>query len=199
MVQYGKLDQIVKTPTQTDVKIPARVKLAIHALKRRRILQPELSGLDVWVVSPGGVGTTFLMEYLSNFACINDPYDADGLKHWPRPPSGVTLDKAPQMLFIYGKPDQIVASITRRHWIRTQSAKIGSLGGVLLNGQAQRRVFQRSVEAQIAAWKNCTSGKLRCIEFNELWDNVGAIARHVGIDEGEFGKCFPPRKKRNTD
>ena len=42
--------------------------------------------IEVCVISAGGVGTTFLMEFLSKYKKLNNPYDYDDIKHLPLPP-----------------------------------------------------------------------------------------------------------------
>lgn len=178
--------------------LPQRLKYVIKAIHRKHAARPDSDGLEVICVSPGGVGTTFLMEYLSSFVRVNHLYDGDGLKHWLKPPEGEALADAPQMIFVSGSPDQIVASIARRDWILPQSAKLGCITGTIFKGGAQRKAFRRAVEMQISAWKGCKSDKLLIVEYNDLWDRAAEIARHAGIDEATFVASFPERKKRKS-
>lgn len=180
------------------MKPARRLRFIKKSIRRKFKPYPALDDLEFLVVSPGGVGTTFLMKYLAGMLDINDPEDADHLKHWHKPPSGQALADAPRMLFVTGDPDVIVASIARRGWLRHQSAKLGSFTGTVFSGHLQRKVFRKAVEAQIAAWTACTSDKLLIVAYDELWDRAGDIARHAGLDPETFVASFPPRKERKS-
>lgn len=178
--------------------IPTRAILAGQALHRKILAKPKLDSLEGWVVSPGGVGTTFLMEYLSRFMVINDFHDNDGLKHWPRPPDGSTLAKAPQIVFVTGDVDVIAASIARRNWVATQSVKLGCIRGSLLTGDAQQHAFKQALEAQITSWMACDSDKVLTVAYDDLWDRAGDIGAHLGLDSARFAASFPARRPRHV-
>jgi hypothetical protein len=189
---YGSLKE------NRHMKLPTRLSLAINAFQRRHLTRPNLKGIDLWIASPGGVGTTFLMEYIKTWVKTNDVHDMDGLKHWPKPPVRADLESAPQMIFVTGNPDDIVASIVRRRWLRTQSAKIGSVGGALLKGRQQHEAFRRAVHSQISAWKSCGSDKVLVVEYDDIWRRSAEIARHARIHDASFNENFPPRRQRKS-
>ena len=103
---------------------------------------------DVYVASPGGSGTTMLLEYLSQFTTTNDVNDADGMKHCLAPPKECLA----AMLYIYDDVDVVVSSIDRQGWLEVQTRKLGyvSIGPQWL----KRWIFAGAVRAQIDNWKS---------------------------------------------
>jgi hypothetical protein len=178
------------------IRLPTRLKLFFEALARKYILRPEVAQLEGWIVSPGGVGTTFLLEYISGFIKVNDPYDKDGLKHWPQPPKRAGRAASPRTIFITGNPDEITASIVRRGWLQVQAAKIGSIRGALFTGELQVMAFKNSIRSQIARWKNVRSETILVIDYDDIWEQTELIARHLNLNEADFLRSFPPRKER---
>ena len=77
--------------------------------------------LDGLIVSCGGVGTTFLIEWLNQYIKVNCPYDTDGLKHAPKPSF---RDKDLKILYVTGSPSLAVQSLFRRGFAKTQSKKL---------------------------------------------------------------------------
>lgn len=172
--------------------------MAIKAFRRRFIEKPQVSHLDAWIVSPGGVGTTFVMEYIASFATINDPYDADGLKHWPKFPNRLAASSNLPVVFITGDKDAIVASIKRRDWLQTQSAKIGGLWGTLAPSALKEAAFKRAVERQIASWAQSGSPRILVVDYDDIWSKKAEIAGHLGLDIEAFCADFPARKQRES-
>ncbi|MEQ8909268.1 MAG: hypothetical protein RIC95_08750 [Vicingaceae bacterium] len=85
-----------------------------------KILLPD--DTEVVVASYGGVGTTFLIEFIRKFKKTNCAHDSDGVKHSPLPP----LSNNPKIKFvyIYGDPRLAVISLFRRKFHRAQSRKL---------------------------------------------------------------------------
>lgn len=44
-----------------------------------------MARIEILIVSPGGSGTTILIESLAAHAACSDPGDRDALKHFPSP------------------------------------------------------------------------------------------------------------------
>lgn len=78
--------------------------------------------MEVVVTSFGGVGTTFLMSFLSKYKNINDPVDTDGFKHSPLPP--ISLNSNIKFIYIYGNPTLAAISLFRRNFHYYQSEKL---------------------------------------------------------------------------
>lgn len=171
--------------------------MAIQALRRRYWEKPDLSDLDVWVVSPGGVGTTFLMEYLSKYVRLNHPYDDDGLKHWPAPPAELSNNRI-KVIFVTGKIDNIVDSIDRRDWLATQSVNLGSVIGAISHRQRRRRAFRKAVQRQFQTWSRLSSDEILTLVYDDIWDSIPQIAEFLDLDVATFVDGFPKRKPRLT-
>ncbi len=166
----------------------------------RKFFNIEIDGdrnLEVLVVSPGGVATTFLLNYLNGFVSVNDPHDGDGLKHLPGLPL-MREGEGVKVLFISGDPNDVYASIKRRGWVEVQGAKLGSLMTVVLRGGFQKYMFIRSVKAQERRWRQCGVRDLLFIDYDEIWENVEKIGKFIGIDDEGFVKNFPPKRPRKS-
>lgn len=167
--------------------------MAVHRLYAR---PPATDALDAWIVSPGGVATTALMEHCAHFMTINDVSDKDGLKHWPRPPRNWALLGGKQVLFLWGNPEAIHKSIARRGWVEIQSCKLGSAMGVFAAGEHQRRAFIKAVESQQNSWLKLQRENFRAIHYEDIWDAANDLASFFDVADPRFVKQFPTRKAR---
>ena len=157
--------QEVTLPTRRKVhKFKKKIGYLLLAVHRGPLAaQADARNVDLLVVSPGGVATTFMLEYLSRFARTNSPVDDDGLKHLPRPPRN-----APRTIFIYGDLNIAFASLKRRNFEDHQGAKLGSVRCVLERGESQKRTFIRVAEAQYDRWRDW-HGETLFIKYEEIW------------------------------
>ena len=107
-----------------------------------------LDRLDVVVISPGGVGSTLLIDQLAPHLRVNSRDDADHLKHLPRLPD----DFPPylKIIFIHGEIEDVVQSIRRRGWVARHGSKLASVRSVLAAGEAQIDALRRAIAQQIA-------------------------------------------------
>lgn len=154
----------------------------------------ELERLDAVVISPGGVGSTLLIDQLSPHLRVNSRDDADHLKHLPRLPDG--FPDALKIIFIHGEVDDVVHSIHRRGWTARHGSKLGSVASVLAGGEAQIEAMRRAVERQIEWFTNSDRPNLLRLRYDELWDRLDEIAAFLGIDADRFRAAFPPRQPR---
>jgi hypothetical protein len=166
---------------------------------RRRFGRPRLPDAlpQVWVVSPGGVGTTALMQHLERFRRLNARDDSDGLKHLPRPPRlppGANV----RFLFISGPAEDVANSLARRGWLEDQAANLGAPLAVVLRGAAQRRVFARAVARQHRAWTTPARADVLHIPYAALWDAGPRLAEFLGITDHAFVADFPRRRSRSS-
>ncbi|WP_164100402.1 hypothetical protein [Candidatus Laterigemmans baculatus] len=173
-----------------------RLRLMVKAMIRQFADPPSVKGLEGWIVSPGGVATTALLQHLSRFLTVNAVSDSDGLKHWPRPPQDWSALGGTRILFVSGDADVIYRSIRRRGWVEAQAAKLGCLTGVIARGDRQRRAFIAAVEAQKANWRAASSESLRFITYDTLWDSAEHLAAYFGIDDRRFVSEFPKQRAR---
>lgn len=86
----------------------------------KKLILPK--SVDVLIVSPGGVATTMLIEFVQKFAKTNDHTDKDGFKHIPVPP--ISFNSKLRCIYIYGDPELATVSLFRRNFGRPQSKKL---------------------------------------------------------------------------
>ncbi|MEM6690629.1 MAG: hypothetical protein AAF664_14435 [Planctomycetota bacterium] len=154
--------------------------------------------LSAMVVSPGGVGTTTVMEHISQFCTINDPYDADKLKHLPRPPKWVVDNASMPVLFVTGDTDDIVRSLKRRGWNRIQAARLASPLGVIAPAEMSDRSLIKSIHQQQNQWERIPSHRFKLIDYNDIWSSAAVLAKHFRIDDERFIRQFPKKRKRKS-
>jgi len=180
-------------------KIARRFRMFANALNRNKI--PENAGninnIDVLVVSPGGVGTTFLMNHLSSYVKINSPSDVDGLKHAPIPYKEI-LDSGVKVIYMYGDPEDVYRSIKKRGWIVQQGVKLGSALCVMSFGVLQKWAFIRSVNKQKMNWISSKGIDVLQLSYEDIWSNVQTISYFLNISDPSFVTDFPERKKRTS-
>jgi hypothetical protein len=166
---------------------------------RRQFLRPRLPDPlpEVWVVSPGGVGTTALMQHLERFRRINARDDSDGLKHLPRPPQ-LPAGADVRFLFISGPGEDVAQSLARRGWLEDQAANLGAPLAVVLRGGVQRRLFLKAVARQHAAWTARPRRDVLHLGYDALWDAAPQLAAFLGISDPAFVAEFPVRRSRSA-
>ena len=86
----------------------------------KRIILPNR--IELVVASYGGVGTSFLLEYLSKYKKTNDPTDSDGFKHLPLPP--ISFNSKVRYIYVYGSPQMAAVSLFHRNYHYGQSKKM---------------------------------------------------------------------------
>lgn len=85
-----------------------------------RIILPK--DKEVVVTSFGGVGTSFILKFLSDYKNSNDPTDKDGFKHLPIPP--ISFNPDARFVYIFGNPTLSVISLFKRNYHYEQSIKL---------------------------------------------------------------------------
>lgn len=188
----------MKEYSDQHIGLRTRVRFALDACSRMLVAAPKFENLDAWIVSPGGVGTTFLIEHVRRFKSVNDPYDGDELKHWPKPPTKRLSSARTRVLFILGDPHDIALSLERRQWLRFQARKLGSPAASLAEGRFQNWMFRRAVSRQIASWQSARVPAMMFVEYHSLWDQVELIAEHFRITDPRFVADFPAWKPRKS-
>lgn len=148
------------------------------------------------VVSPGGVATTMLIDYLSHYVSLNDKDDEDGLKHPPNLPR--SIGDSVKIIYVYGDSEEIYESLRRRGWVDLQGAKLGCLLCVLSRGPLQKTLFMRAVDRQKQYFLNAKKNVM-LLRYEDIWDSAEEIRSFLGIDAPEFVEIFPPRKQRGSN
>jgi hypothetical protein len=90
----------------TNYKLQIAYKL--YSKKKLKYTQ----GLNCWVVSPGGIATISLINYLNKFIKTNSEIDEDLLKHRIRPPKHT---KNIKVIFLKGSSEYVLNSLKNRY------------------------------------------------------------------------------------
>jgi hypothetical protein len=155
-----------------------------------------LDRLDVVVISPGGVGSTLLIDQLAPHLRVNSRDDADHLKHLPRLPDDFPPDL--KIIFIHGEIEDVVQSIRRRGWVARHGSKLASVRSVLAAGEAQIDALRRAIAQQIAWFSGSDRRGILKVRYEELWDRLDEISAFLGIDADAFRGAFPPQRPRTV-
>jgi len=164
---------------------------------RRRFGRVDVPGVvpEVWVVSPGGVGTTALMKHIARFRRVNASDDSDQLKHLPQPPrlpQGVDV----RFLFISGDEADIFRSLGRRGWLEDQAANLGAPLAVVLRGRMQRWALARAVRRQKRAWTEGAPPRTLHLDYAEVFEAGPRLAAFLDIADPAFLRDYPERMTR---
>lgn len=149
------------------------------------------------IISTGGVGTTMLMEHCNRFITVNSTGDWDGLKHLPNLPH--SFPPTVPIIYVYGEPDAVYASIKRRGWLGKQGSKLGCPSCFLTFGGLRKRLFLNAVGRQITAFRDLERPRTLRLHYEQLWDNTQAIADALNIQDPAFVASFPERRARASD
>ena len=162
--------------------------------------------IDVVVASFGGVGTTFLIEFLSRLKKTNDYKDRDGFKHLPIPP--ISFNKKIRFVFVFGDPIMATLSIFRRNYQHWQSEKLLRFN--------DKRISPINVDVNIDEYASSGTDKflfrnqfcnwyenyLYCptifIRYEKMWEIVEILTRFLDLPDS-ISKYFPKKQRRKTD
>ena len=160
--------------------------------------------IEVLVASYGGVGTTFLIEFLSQFRVTNDRHDGDNLKHLPMPP--VSLNHRFRCVYVFGDPVVAAASLFQRDMQHAQSVKLLQHrrdlspipDGMALEAYARAGADRFHFRAHFKNWheRYCVHPTL-FLRHETLWDNLDALSEFLGLPD-EAIDAFPEKRERNT-
>ena len=171
--------------SSASTRVARRVTLVLVALWRKL---PYLgsSGLDALVVSTGGAGTTALLEHLSLFLRVNDPYDRDSLKH--RRFGGLRTHGTP-VLILTRRAEDVVASLERRRILDINAAKLGLLQPLLHRSSRTEQQFNEASLSQISSWS--VRSRTLVLQYEELANSVNDIARFLEIPSDQLEENYP--------
>jgi hypothetical protein len=152
---------------------------------------------DALIISPGGGGTTYFLEYLNKHTNLkyNDIHDKDGLKHMSfnkeNKINNVNCDK---IIYIYSDPKLAIDSHYRRKWPKQQLLKLGDPYH-LKNTNNDINIFKNSVieknrdmygiEKQFDFFLNNQNlnKKILFIDFYNITNTKNKIANFLNIDK----------------
>lgn len=158
-------------------------------------------GVDVIVCSHGGVGTTFISEFISRYLRANDPYDCDHSKHIPIPPRWISRDI--RIIYVYGNPREAAMSLFARGYAGLQSCKNGIIFPVEKNESfeqyLERGEDRLGLTDHLSRWINPRNHRndVLLVKYDKLWENAATIISFLGIDSKSID-LFPERKTRKS-
>ena len=160
--------------------------------------------IKVLTVSPGGSGTTMLMDFLAERTASNDPGDRDGLKHFPGPP--LPLNPRCRVIYLYGDPVDMCVSLFRRGYASHQSAKINrTLGrsipliapGETIDEYAAKGTDYLGFNEHFDHWRNdARPYDVAFVRYDTLWDHLPKVLDFAGLDP-RLAAEFPTRLQRH--
>lgn len=161
-------------------------------------------GIEVLVVSAGGVGTTFLMRAIGQYRRTNCPDNTDGYKHLTIPP--LSRNKELKIIYLFGDPLLACTSLFRRSYHHTQSVQNQKFmpGSFIIplemtleqycTGRVDGLHFKRHFHNWYSRFpvRNCLF-----VRYGALFDQLETIAGFLGLTQA-FIDSFPPRQARHS-
>jgi len=161
---------------------------------------------DVVVTSYGGVGTTFIIDFIKQHYRINDKDDKDKLKHLPYPP--LSINNNQKFIYLFGDPLMAAVSLFRRNLQYSHSKKI--IRGLrnrqqpipatmtieqFASGGVDRFYFQE----HFSNWyKSLHTNPVLFLRYETLYDNLEKIFDFLDLPR-ELVTMFPPFKTRESN
>ncbi|WKN29783.1 hypothetical protein PZB74_12480 [Porifericola rhodea] len=160
--------------------------------------------IEVVLSSFGGVGTTFLLDFISQYRRTNDPHDKDGLKHCPYPP--LSFNKNIKYVYVFGSPVKAVISLFRRQIYVAHSHKMLRFhpqskplsNNTTLEEYAHLLDDKFKFENHFNQWLQHSPYQILFIRYNAIWDHIDEILSFLDIPLSEKGK-FPAKKERASN
>lgn len=168
----------------------------------KRIIVPN--NIEIIVTSFGGVGTSFLLDFINKNKLANSTSDLDFFKHSPIPP--ITFNKKVKFIYIYGDPMLATVSLFRRGYHHYQSKKLLFYKNIkpiskktTLEEYAQGRIDKFCFEEHFFNWREKFLTHPTCFI---RYDKIHEVKEHL-IEFLELPKSrindFPEFKERNSD
>lgn len=158
--------------------------------------------IDTLVVSYGGVGTTFVIDFLQKHRNVNDSQDTDGLKHLPFQP--ISLGQNLKVLYVFGDPVEAVISLFRRRFHSTQSVKLSPFAmrnvshEMSLEEYADLERDSLLLGRHFRHWLSNPLGyPTLFVSYHDLWSNLDSIFDFFEISKDRIDD-FPRQKTRNS-
>ena len=190
-------------PEERDENNPTAISPTTHAHSPpiSRIVSPQIQAV---IVSPGGCGTTTLMNFLSVHCRINDAGDSDGLKHFPGPL--LPLNPSCRFLYVYGDPVDACISLFRRGFASPQSRRLNRrLAGApstigleeTIETYAAIGVDRIGLAAHFQAWfASPRPYPVAFVHYDSLWTSLPGVLEYLQLPAG-IAAAFPERFERH--
>jgi len=199
------------TPSMALAQLSAEAELdpvdfekSLARLLQLGILQRVDQTLDVVVVSPGGVGTTQLLNFLNRHCYASDVLNQTGIKHLSAP--CLSFGGAPAALFVGGDPRLSVLSIFRRGFHPQMSFYLNHV--FLLGNRDTVEDYAAlgrdllGINAQAVNWT--TPERLvglpyavAYVDFRDLWQTLPRVLSFLGLP-AELVDDFPAEHPRSS-
>jgi len=157
--------------------------------------------IDAVITSYGGVGTTFVISFISNHMKTNDPYDKDNFKHSQIP----LLSSNPKLKFVYlyGNPQLAVFSIFRRGYqlyhlkkLRRWSKNIPKYNQMTLDIYAKKGLDLFDLRGHFFNWYDkYINFPIMFIRYETLYENLDELFNFLDIPKKYIDK-FPKKNER---
>ena len=160
---------------------------------------------DVVVTSYGGVGTTFIIDFIRQYYRVNDRIDKDKLKHLPYPP--LSLNRDLKFIYLVGDPVMAAISLFRRNLHHHQSKKI--IRGLRNKEQpipatmtieqfASEGIDRFYFQEHFNNWYNFLhTNPVLFLKYDAIYDNLEKIFDFLNLPR-EFVSTFPPFRTRES-
>jgi hypothetical protein len=187
------------------------ISLCLICSNDRTIEMFDNNKYDVLIISAGGGGTTYFMDFLlkNTNLKINHKDDKDKLKHISvnrkKVLNNVNCDK---IIYLYNDPLLAIKSHFRRNWAFDQLKKHGNpyklkeenvqnLDSFFKNTEMNNKDLY-GIKEQYDFYMNDSINKnILFINFNNISENKNKIAKFIGVDETIFDKF--EIKSRNSN
>lgn len=161
--------------------------------------------IEVVVGSYGGVGTTFFLDFVSQFKKTNHPQDEDKIKHLGMPP--VSFNKDIRCVYIYGDPIEAATSLFGRGMHNYQSKKLQRDQNAVnqaipldlsLEDYAKAGIDKFQFRRHFYNWyKDYLIHPTLFIRYEKIWDHKEEIFEFLNLPMSELDN-FPEKKQRRS-
>lgn len=156
----------------------------------------KITNEEVLVISPGGVATTMLINYLQKYVKINDKDNFDGNKHLDQVP----LAPNTKIIYLYSNNyNELIASLKRRLFYFNNCAWLKSSLAILFFflPKTSEFFFKKALDKQTINF--LSDRKVLCIEYENIWSEKEKIQSFLGlIHKPDFIINFPAKRPRKT-
>ena len=178
-----------------------------NPVKPKKILNSFIvpKEINVLISSMGGVGTTFLIEYIKKYRSTNLSMGEDGFKHLLFPPLSKNHDI--KYIYLFGNPIDSVISLFRRNFHYAHSIQLLSFNKYLKAINPATTLEQYTAEGEdrflfSEQFNNWLTGPhfypTLFLKYEKLWDNMDTLFDFLDIPRKEINS-FPAKKQRSAD
>lgn len=162
------------------------------------------NGVEVLIVSFGGVGTTFLIEEIARYKKTNAASNTDGYKHLPLPP--LSRNRKIKVIYLFGDPILACISLFRRSYQHAASVQMQKFlpGDYVIPRELDLEAYgklQRDglfFERHFTHWHTTYGFYPRMfVRYESLFDHLETIAEFLELPKG-FVLNFPAKKERRS-